>query len=81
MQDTPFRLRLFLRYSVGRIVKYNGKIFSLPLYHHRPPKPFQPRLTRAEKIKLDDMFESMRLHRDDHVMPFFVNHREKSSGT
>jgi hypothetical protein len=49
---SKFQHRLWFAHHIGTVCKMNGKYFSIPLYHRRPPQPFQPRLTRLEKIDL-----------------------------
>lgn len=46
---SDFLNRLAIKNMVGRIVKSNNQWISLPLIQHRPPYPFEPRLTAEEK--------------------------------
>lgn len=54
---SQFQHRLWFAHHIGSIQKIRGCYVSLPLYHRRPPKPFEPRLTRVERIELDDWLE------------------------
>lgn len=50
---TPHLLRVEFAHSLGRVAKLNGRHITIPLYHRRPPEPFQPRITRSEAAELD----------------------------
>jgi hypothetical protein len=57
---SEFHRRVWFAHHVGSVRKMSGHYLSIPLYHRRPPAPFEPKLTRTQKIELDHWIKAIK---------------------